>query len=282
MAGNLLVGSSHALGNRYRELRNCIVILCRGPGRWLGCRHSATITGWLGSSQSDSCGCRARASGTSAATIVHDSVTCRHSRTWPSRPMHTRTEGDASRCAGEKHEVGCHARQPPPQKWRREVTASRRAGQSERSRRDWQSEHRWREEAASPARRARRAAVWEGERRPTRGEGQMLGVSFMPRGGGGLVQRGRKAGEPKRRRKSRDERRRVRRVVGSEAQKCIMEMRSSSGRRQSCWGGEGVSVWWVWGVERAVGGGGGYCCRSAGDGPGADVLGGVLAGGFAP
>lgn len=33
--------------------------------------------------------------------------------------MHTRTEGDASRCAGEKHEVGCHARQQPPQKWRR-------------------------------------------------------------------------------------------------------------------------------------------------------------------
>lgn len=255
MAGHLLVGSSHALGNRYCELRNCPVILCCGPGRWLGCRHSVTINAWLGPSQSDSCSCRLRASGTSAATVVHDSVTCRQSRTWPSRPMHTRTDGDAACCAGEKHEVGCHARQPPPQK-------RRRAGQSGRCRRARQSEHRWGEEAASRARRARRVEVWEGERRPTRGEGQTLAMNFMPRGGGGEVQRGRKAGEPKGRRK--------RRVGGS--QESMMVMRSSSGRRQSCWGGGGGLVF------GGTGGGCGGCrCRSAGDGPGADVLGGVLA-----
>lgn len=171
MAGHLLVGSSHALGNRYCELRNCPVILCCGPGRWLGCRHSATINAWLGPSQSDSCGCRLRASGTSAATVVHDSVTCRQSRTWPSRPMHTRTDGDAARCAGEKHEVGCHARQPPPQKRRREVTSARRAGQSGRCRRARQSEHRWGEEAASRARRRRRGRGGRGGWRFGRGRG---------------------------------------------------------------------------------------------------------------
>lgn len=41
--------------------------------------------------------------------------------------------------------------------------------------------------------------------------------------------------------------------MGSEAQKCIMETRSSSGRRQSCLGGRGL----VFGGFGGVGGSGG-------------------------